>query len=203
MALDRGGVLWLCGTQWLCSGFTTLWRTRGSSRRCLDGDGLLRWSRGLSTLSRARVSRRHGRDRGGLPRLLGTHLRGRGLGTLWRALVSRRHGRDRGGFLRLGGTHCWCRGLGTLWRARVHRRHGRAGADCCGSGARNDGGCAEGCGGIMTKSTPTGGGWGVACGGAEGGAPLSAGASAGTGAGCGASGAREAGDGGGAVAFGG
>ena len=64
------------------------------------------------------------------------------------------------------------------------------GADCCGSGARNDGGCAEGCGGIMTKSTPPGGGWGGACGGAEGGAPLSAGAKAGTGADCGASGAR-------------
>ena len=76
------------------------------------------------------------------------------------------------------------------------------GADCCGSGARNGGGCAEGCGGIITKSTPPGGGWGVACGGAEGGAPLSAGAMAGTGAACGASGARDGGDGGGAVAFG-
>ena len=40
-------------------------------------------------------------------------------------------------------------------------------------------------------------------GGAEGGVPLSAGARAGTGAGCGASGARDGGDGGGAVAFGG
>ena len=65
------------------------------------------------------------------------------------------------------------------------------GADCCGSGARNDGGCAEGCGGIMTKSTPPGGGWGVACGEAEGGAPLLACAGAGTGAECSASGARS------------
>ena len=36
------------------------------------------------------------------------------------------------------------------------------GADCCGSGARNGGGCAEGCSGIITKSTPPGGA--VACG---------------------------------------
>ena len=43
------------------------------------------------------------------------------------------------------------------------------GADCCGSGARNISGCAEGCAGIITKSTPPGGGRGVACGGAEGG----------------------------------
>ena len=76
------------------------------------------------------------------------------------------------------------------------------GADCCGSGARNGGGCAESCDGIMTISTPKGGGWGVACGGAEGGAPLSLGAMAGTRAACGASRARDRGDGGGAVAFG-
>ena len=76
------------------------------------------------------------------------------------------------------------------------------GADCCGSGARNGGGCVKGCGGIITKSTPPGGGWGVACGGAEGGVPLSPGAMAGTGAACGTSGARDGGDGGGAVAFG-
>ena len=35
-------------------------------------------------------------------------------------------------------------------------------ADYCGSGARNGGGCAEGCGGIITKSTPPGGA--LACG---------------------------------------
>ena len=74
---------------------------------------------------RARVDRRHGRDRGGLLRLRGTHWLGKGLSTLWRARVERRHGRDRGGLLRLRGTHLLGRGLSTLLRARVDRRHGR------------------------------------------------------------------------------
>ena len=38
------------------------------------------------------------------------------------------------------------------------------GADCCGSGARYGGGCAEGCGGFIIKSTAPGGSYGVAYG---------------------------------------
>ena len=80
-----GGRLGLKYRRWLCTGLTTLWRTR--------------------------VNRRQGRDMGGRLRLKGTRWLSRRFTTPLHARVNWREGRDMGRWLRLKGWQClWLSG---------------------------------------------------------------------------------------------